>query len=135
MKYFNDILGTTTYRGVEVVNIFDKLKFKHLKDTSRLIEYTIVDGDTPRILSSKLYGTPDYWWTILLTNNIQDIFFDFTIPTNVIDSIITTAIEDGIGKDDLELFIINNGKTRDIKVISPNYILSFMEYVNGVINK
>lgn len=37
------------------------------------IEHQIRDGDTPSILSNRLYDSVEFWWTILLLNDIYDM--------------------------------------------------------------
>lgn len=39
--------------------------------------YKIVDGETPEAISYKLYGTPQYHWTILHVNDIFDYLNDW----------------------------------------------------------
>lgn len=38
-----------------------------------LLEYEIGGNETPMVLSYRLYGTVDYWWVVLMVNNILDI--------------------------------------------------------------
>lgn len=37
------------------------------------LKYTIADGERPETLSHRLYDTVDYWWVVLLVNNIYDM--------------------------------------------------------------
>lgn len=47
---------------------------KSWKENSNLqMEYQIKDGDTPYLLSNRLYNTVSYWWTVLLMNDISDM--------------------------------------------------------------
>lgn len=46
-------------------------------------EYDIEDGETPEIISEKLYGKPRYHWLIMLINNRFDYINDF--PRRSID--------------------------------------------------
>lgn len=45
---------------------------KYAEKSAILMPYTIVEGDTPDIVSYKFYGTPLYHWIILLVNNITN---------------------------------------------------------------
>lgn len=56
----NDITKFATFRDV------------YKNDPRTQLVYTIKDGDLPHMISNKLYGTVDYWWTVLLVNNIYD---------------------------------------------------------------
>lgn len=49
--------------------VFDKIKFY---DT-----YKIKDGDTPEMISEKVYGSPEYHWVIMLINQKYNYIDDF----------------------------------------------------------
>jgi hypothetical protein len=42
------------------------------KDATVQIPYTVRDGELPHMISYRLYGSVEYWWTILMMNNIYD---------------------------------------------------------------
>lgn len=42
-------------------------------------EYDIVDGETPEILAERFYGTPEYHWIVMLTNDKFDYLSDFPL--------------------------------------------------------
>lgn len=50
------------------------------RDVRTQMTYSIRDGELPHMISHRLYGTVDYWWTILLLNDIYD--FDNQWPRN-----------------------------------------------------
>jgi hypothetical protein len=54
----------------DVVDIFRyvKLQDKLIDDMNAYRFYQIHDGERPDILSYKLYGTPDYYWTFFIIN-------------------------------------------------------------------
>jgi hypothetical protein len=53
---------------------------KSLKEnTSTYYEYLVKDGDTPEILASKIYSSPERHWIILLMNDIIDPQFDWPL--------------------------------------------------------
>ena len=73
MSYFSKFRKGTFRVGdkvIEVVNIahYTQLLEKLADDVSFYSYYTVVNGDRPDIISQKLYGTPEYYWTILLLN-------------------------------------------------------------------
>lgn len=57
-------------RVIETVNIaqYTQLLQKLADDLSFYSYYTVVNGDRLDTISQKLYGTPDYYWTIILLN-------------------------------------------------------------------
>lgn len=46
---------------------------------SALAEYEVQSGETPEMTSYKLYGTVDYYWVILLVNNVKDRYYDWPL--------------------------------------------------------
>ena len=42
------------------------------KNAQLQLPYIIKDGELPHMLSNRLYGSVDYWWTILKVNGIYD---------------------------------------------------------------
>lgn len=82
-------------------------------DARVLMDYDIRDGELPHMISNRLYGTVDYWWTILLFNNIYD--FESQWPRS------QTALEEYIerkypGKNltDVHHYIDGNGLIADL---------------------
>ena len=57
-------------RIIETVNIshYSQIFEKISDDISFYSYYTVVNGDRLDVISEKLYGTPDYYWTIILLN-------------------------------------------------------------------
>lgn len=60
--------------------VFDRVKFY---DT-----YKIQDGDTPEIISEKIYGNPNYHWIIMLVNQRYDYIDDFAKDSYTIENTI-----------------------------------------------
>jgi len=47
-------------------------------------DYVIKDWDTPEKISYSLYGTTDFYWTIMYINNIFDMYNDWPLtPTEI----------------------------------------------------
>jgi hypothetical protein len=76
---------------VKLVDITTNIRFKkEVLDNITLYDYYhIQDGDTPEIISEKLYGSPHYNWIIMLLNDIYDYRKDFIMSTEVFDRYIT----------------------------------------------
>lgn len=62
---FND------FKTIELVNIahYSKIFAQIVDDISLYSYYTFVNGDRLDVISNKLYGTTDYYWTFILLNN------------------------------------------------------------------
>ena len=62
---FGDELNTSLFQNLSVyVDLIDQIA----EDGSFYTKYTILDGDRPDVVSQKLYGTTDYYWTFYLLN-------------------------------------------------------------------
>jgi hypothetical protein len=66
------VLKDITSRVVRKISPYD--------DKAVFYKYTMLEGETLESISIKLYGTQEYYWTILLANNLFDRFYDFPLP-------------------------------------------------------
>jgi hypothetical protein len=53
---------------VDIFRYVDVKNLLNLDDITSHLYYEIVDGERPDVVSSKLYGTPDYHWTFFILN-------------------------------------------------------------------
>lgn len=58
-------------------------------------EYDIEEGETPDIISEKLYGTPNYHWLIMLINDRFDYIKDFPLRSVDLDRYVTEKYGEG----------------------------------------
>jgi hypothetical protein len=68
------------YDSVIGIDITTSIKIKeYLKNYSAIAyqPYIITDGERPDQVSSKLYGTPDYSWAVMLVNDMYSIYDDW----------------------------------------------------------
>jgi hypothetical protein len=78
-------------------NLFRRVRFRdnlnalHVAST----RYTIQTGETPEIISNKRYGSTEWYWTILILNNIIDMNNDWPVSDYELD----LAIEKKYGQD------------------------------------
>jgi len=76
------------------LDIFRRVKFDNatLNNKKIFFEYYLTDGETLEKISSKYYNTPDYWWVLILSNNILN---NLEMPTdeNFIQSYIDTKFD------------------------------------------
>jgi hypothetical protein len=86
-KYFNYFPSTAytnsdTSSSLDIVtNIISRFAFEEtLKQNSSLFySYDIQDGETPEIIASKYYGSPEKHWIVLMFNNIIDPQYDWPL--------------------------------------------------------
>jgi hypothetical protein len=95
-KYFN-YFPTTLYfledgkTSLDVVtNLTSKFKFdSNFKENSIVYyEYTVSDGETPEVISDKLYGSPEKHWIILALNDIVHPQLDWPLEQKSLISFI-----------------------------------------------
>lgn len=67
-----------TYLRAIDITVVSKIK-EYLKNFKKIAytPYVIKDGETPDYVSYKLYGSPEYDWVIMLTNNMYSIYDDW----------------------------------------------------------
>lgn len=83
--------------NTKIIDIFKKFEFKKFSPND-YIYYTIKNGETPEIISYNYYGTTDYWWIILLYNNIFDPFYEWPLSETDLEQYV---------KDNTENYQIN----------------------------
>lgn len=100
MKYFSNfpktlfLLTPASYKTpaeyVSITDITRNVRFKkEVLDNIVLYDtYNIKEGDTPEIVSEKLYGSPYYHWVLMLLNDRYDYVNDFPMPQYVFDAYI-----------------------------------------------
>ena len=91
-KYFN-FFPTTPYTNSNrssaydtVTNIISRFSFEESlkQNTSLFYPYTIQDGDTPEMIASKYYGSPEKHWIVLMFNDIIDPQYDWPLDQRTI---------------------------------------------------
>lgn len=78
---------------VERLNISNKLLFR---------PYNVQETDTPEIIANEVYEDPEYWWTILLVNDIINPFSQWIRPTTILSNSI-------VGDDVLHFLNVDTG--------------------------
>lgn len=87
MKYFNN-LPIIDINDLQFRNLFKRVVVNQIRE-DQLRNYRIQEYETLPSIANKIYGTPEYWWVIALLNNISDINFDISLPTEQIEFIAT----------------------------------------------
>lgn len=153
---------TRTYNGTSIngmnitrrTGILDSIK----NDSKYYMTYHIQDGETPEILSERLYDTVEYSWTILMMNDIFDVFEEWPMSYNDLmdyidakytninevhhyESVSTGLIVDSdhlsydiIPVTNLEYEVDRNDKLRDIKLLTPDYISTLINQHNELVS-
>ena len=114
-------------------NIFFKYNLNTVIEERYLMVYQIQDGQMLENISYEIYGDTEYFWILMIINNLNDPIFDIALPD---DAIQRTAIERSRNNDgsiNHALYSTNydqlsqeNDAKRNIKVIKPEYLNEFL---------
>lgn len=77
-KYLNQNVVKNIFRRVAVRS--DLQKFIYAYE-----DYVIKDGERPDSIATKYYGSPEYDWIVILTNNITDVYEQWPIDSEILD--------------------------------------------------
>jgi hypothetical protein len=79
-KITYDIDGTGTNTRL-IIDIIHRAKFIDIVKSNLVIfyPYHVKEGETPEIIAHKLYGSSQYYWVVLLSNNIMDLWRDWPL--------------------------------------------------------
>ena len=88
--------------------------------------YDIVDGETPEVISDKIYGTPDYHWIIMLANDMYDYRADFPMNYLALEQYISDKY--GANADAIHHWVDSTGQYIVDQTISGATSVSNREY-------
>ena len=84
--YDFDTSNGTDYKIVTDITQNIRVRKKILENITLYDYYDIAEGDTPEIISEKIYGTPYYHWVIMLVNQRYDYVNDFPLSQVELDN-------------------------------------------------
>ncbi len=110
------------YNGVSIADI--TVNFRLTKLTDNLSNFytniDIAEGTTPELVSLQVYGTTDYWWLVLLANDVIDPFYDWLMRESEVEAY-ANKLYDNVNDihhwEDVEWEIHKNDKKRRISLI------------------
>lgn len=85
-RYFRNF-PIIEYRGKSLRNILLKSNFIRdlLLDSSIFSEYAVNDGERPTTVAFDFYGSIEYTWLVLLSNQIVDPYFEWPLSQSEFD--------------------------------------------------
>ncbi len=146
----------TEDKGIEVtdITINARAKEKIVKGIALYDEYDIKDGETPEIISERVYGSPYYHWVIMLINERYDYINDLPLTWTELNQHITEKYGEGNEHDihhyELDGFQVNeteigrtpvtnfqheevvNESKRRIKLLSRNNMIVMANELKGL---
>ena len=95
-KYFSQFpktyysLEETPYSLDVVTNIISRFSFEQsFKDNTAIYEkYSVQESDTPEIIASKIYDSPERHWIVLMMNDIVDAQYDWPLEYRTLTAFI-----------------------------------------------
>lgn len=81
--------------------------------TNIQLPYSIGEGELPHMISNRLYGSVDYWWLILLMNDIYDLDEQWPRSYEALNKYIDAKYPDN-SRSDVHHYIDSNGLIVDL---------------------
>ena len=128
-----------TYDGIEVTDIFKRFKFLDtFKDDVRFYQnYYVQDNEKPEDLAKRFYESVDWWWLILLFNEIQDPFYDWPMSYMQLETwakklVPTWETDYATYWTKLQALITANDAKRSIKILRATYLNVVMKNLKEI---
>jgi hypothetical protein len=120
--YNFDISGVST--ALLVKDITNNVRFRQelLSNITVYDEYDIVDNETPEQISEKLYGSPEYYWVIMLANDRYDYINDFPLTQYVLEQYISDKYTNPY---DIHHYIDSNGFIVDSSYVGAGTVTNY----------
>ena len=92
--YDFDLSNGTDYKVVTDITRNVRVRKQILENIALYDYYDIAEGETPEIISERIYGTPYYHWVIMLVNQRYDYVNDFPLTQLELDAHIDKKYSD-----------------------------------------
>lgn len=130
--YDFDINGKTEYKLIKDITQNVRLRKEILSSVTVYDEYDIMEGETPEIISEKIYGSPLYHWVIMICNERYNYVDDFPLTQQQLDNHVTEKYGAGNEYDthhyvDLNQNIVDSSNPNATSVSNYDYEISINE--------
>lgn len=122
-KYFSNFPKTfylkTGSNDLDLVtNITSRFSFEKdfRENTAVFYKYEIQDSDTPEIIASKIYGSPERYWIVLMMNETLDPQFDWPLSDRALNRYIEKKYIASAGTGETGLFWAQNNNHSYYKI-------------------
>jgi hypothetical protein len=86
MKGYFEAFPYIDYDGHKMKDIFRRVKITdNIDDMFHIYEYIVEDGETPELLSYKIYNDPNKHWVLLLINEIIDPYTEWPMSIDELE--------------------------------------------------
>lgn len=103
-KYFENF-PKVTYEGKEIRDITRRNQFIKNVSTNPLVylPYTVKEGEKPEDIAEWYYGSTDYTWLVLMSNNIVDPYHQWPKSTQEFNDYLIEKYAEQSGKNGNEV--------------------------------
>lgn len=122
-KYFSNFPKTfylkTGSNDLDLVtNITSRFSFEKdfRENTAVFYKYEIQDSDTPEIIASKIYGSPERYWIVLMMNETLDPQFDWPLSDRALNRYVEKKYIASAGTGETGLFWAQNNNHSYYKI-------------------
>lgn len=134
-KKFNIVV----FNGIPTVDFIAAYDVENVEDQGDFfMEYRIDGEKNLDLISYEIYGDASYYWTIIMVNNIQDVFYDLPMSPEELRQYVIQKMKDydiNINRY-LEIYQqeeeINNNK-RFIRLVRPEYLSRFITLIEEAV--
>ncbi len=108
-------------------NLFRRVRFRDNINALYIAstKYMVQSGETPEQISEKKYGSTDWYWTILLLNNIIDVYNDWPLSDYELDKSIENKYGDK--QNDVKFWETNELYEGNILILKGGQIIEYNE--------
>lgn len=133
---FSDSIHTLKFSNLQPVvatikNIFEKQQLvKDYKEKgASFILHQIIDGELPEDVAIQYYDSEDFWWVVLLFNDIQSPLTEWPLTEDQMEYIANIKVEkeNKYTKDAYkQLLFENNESKRSIEILKPAQLMDLI---------
>lgn len=123
--YDFNVNGKTDYKVITDITRNVRFRKRVLENIALYDEYDIEDGETPEIISEKIYGTPFYHWVIMLVNQRYDYINDFPLTQRELDALVESKYGDA--KDHAHHYLYTDLITKNQAVKEATWVVDLAE--------
>jgi len=106
--YDFDVNGKTNLTLVKDITKNVRIRTEILSNITLYDEYDIKTGETPEIISEKVYGSPDYHWVVMLCNLRYDWIADYPMDYPALEKFVTQKYGSG-NENAVHHYVDSNG--------------------------
>ena len=118
--------GSTDGTVKNVTNLLRRVAIRtKVKSNAALYDtYNVKNGETPEIISDKLYEDPELHWVVLLINNVTDRYHDWPMSEQQFSTYVNEKYSNPDGIHHYEISQESGDTTQKIEVYDPDLISS-----------